>query len=389
MKKTTAGIISLYYNNYNYGGLLQAYALVATLQEKNIEALQIPFDRSGDRSPLLPTRMDRFKSNPVVFVKNFIGNKAAYVYKNIKYRSKEEQISPAITERNKAFKSFELTIPHTRVVNCSNVADLNKEFDVFICGSDQVWNPEQLRQAYLLSFVQTGKKKISYAASIGRDKLNESEIKYIADKISDFNAISVREQQAKQMLADQVPLKVDLVLDPTLLRDAQEWEAIEKPYDIGEKYLLTYFLGDSKKQRESVTKFAKNKGLKIVGFPHILGEYRKNDEGFADYEVYDADPAQFLYLIRNAEYVITDSFHACVFSIIYEKKFLVFERDVKSKNQKMNSRIETLLDLFGIRKRLADLNSIDTIDKDFEIDKSKFYRMKEDSIKFLERAVKG
>ena len=111
--------------------------------------------------------------------------------------------------------------------------------------------------------------------------------------------------------------------------------------------MFAYFLGDNRIQRKRVQEFAKQNNLKIVTLPHVEGKVRASDIGFGDIELYDIDLAKFFSLIKYAEYVCTDSFHAVVFSNIFETNFYVFERIVFSKRHNMNSRIETLLTSFG------------------------------------------
>ena len=337
------GIISLYHQNKNYGGLLQAYALVSVLREMGADAKQISFERTSCKNPLVLPRKARLKNDPVGFVVNSATNTVKKAHLRYWTNMKDQAIQKELAQRDKSFVQFEDEIPHTEVVSHSTIVALNKEFDLFICGSDQIWNPDQLRDEYLLRFVAQGKGKMSYAASIGRDSLSERELQYISDALSTFDAISVRESLAQELLSQRIKLPVEWTLDPTLLLPQAEWDKVIQKYEIGGKYILAYFLGNSKEQRTAVKVFARAKGLKIVSFPHIAGHYRAVDAGFADLELYDVSPGQFIYLIQQAEYVITDTFHADVFSIIYDKKFVVLERAVGSAKQKMNSRILSLL----------------------------------------------
>lgn len=382
------GVITLYYKNLNYGGLLQAYALVKALEKIGVQAEQISFDRSKDRSPVLLSRKERFKSNPISFLNEFLQNRLNGLHYQINYKEKRAVLEDQFKKRGLAFKSFEERIPHTPVVDCQSIKELNYNFDGFICGSDQVWNPEQLRDAYLLTFADDNKIKCAYAASVGRDDLSENELNYIIDKIQSFDAISVREMQVCKLLEEKVKKEVKWVLDPTLLLDAEDWEKVMEPYRIEGSYILTYFLGDSVRQRAIVQKFAKEKELSIVSFPHIQGRYRKCDEHFADFDLYDVNPSQFLYLIRNAEYVITDSFHACVFSILLRKNFVVFGREDRMQQKKMNSRISSLLSLTNLEGQLVSEKTFDGIETIEYDDLDELRKRKEISYVFLKDALK-
>ena len=337
------GIITLYYNNANYGGLLQSYALVRTMDKIGMNARQISFDRSSDKSPLLISRIDRMKSNPLSFAEDAIKNrirKFEYIFWG---KRKQTEISQLLEKRIRALKKFEKSIPHTEVISKNDLINLNLEFDAFICGSDQIWNPSLLRDAYLLNFAADDKVKIAYAASFGRDSLNDTDIQYISQKLKNFTAISVREELARNTLKKVVGKPVYWVLDPTLLLEREDWDRISEPYSVSEPYVLTYFLGDNGKQRKVIKKFARDNNLKLLGFPHILGEFRQADVGYADEELYNVSPSQFIYLIAHAKYVATDSFHACVFSIIYRKNFVAFNRQIKRTGEQMSSRIISLL----------------------------------------------
>lgn len=381
------GIISLYHQNKNYGGLLQAYALVSVLREMGADAKQISFERTSCKNPLVLPRKARLKNDPVGFVVNSATNTVKKAHLRYWTSMKDQAIQKELAQRDKSFVQFEDEIPHTEVVSHSTIVALNMEFDLFICGSDQIWNPDQLRDEYLLRFVAQGKGKMSYAASIGRDSLSERELQYISDALSTFDAISVRESLAQELLSQRIKLPVEWTLDPTLLLPQAEWDKVIQKYEIGGKYILAYFLGNSKEQRTAVKVFARAKGLKIVSFPHIAGHYRAVDAGFADLELYDVSPGQFIYLIQQAEYVITDSFHAAVFSIIYDKKFVVLERAVGSAKQKMNSRILSLLHMFGLDDRLVDPLHLSYVESPFCKETEEFEHRKSISMNFLRAAV--
>lgn len=423
------GIITLYHDNNNYGGQLQAYALVAVLEKMGFDARQISFDRSQDANPLAQSRAERLKASPVNFFCGVLKRIAGIVRRKLWGQRLDGGIQSLMALRVGAFSEFEASIPHTKVVTGKSIAELNGEFDAFICGSDQVWNPDQLRDAFLLKFVEPGKAKIAYAASIGRDNLTDAEASYIAKAVASFDAVSVREPRAQELLGSGMrqligasvqeqfgsgvkmplgasvqefkcdcaqesldadpPLGVEWVLDPTLLLSCYEWETFEETCSVEGPYVFAYLLGDSLEQRKAIKEFALSKGLKVVGLPHILGHYRIVDHHFADVDMYDVSPRQFVSLIKHADYVITDSFHACVLSILYEKLFVVLERKVGSQEQKMNSRVHTLLELFGISERLVHETDIALVEHGYCLSMDEFERLRERSIAFLRKALAG
>ena len=149
---------------------------------------------------------------------------------------------------------------------------------------------------------------------------------------------------------------VDVVVDPTMLLDKNEWGNITSDRIIKEHYLFAYLLGEDRKQRKQITQYAKERKIKIVTLPHVEGKVRAADIGFGDYQLYDIDLPAFLSLIKYADFVCTDSFHAVVFSNIFETNFLVFERVILSKKANMNSRLDTLLDMLGEKNKMIYKN---------------------------------
>ena len=160
-----------------------------------------------------------------------------------------------------------------------------------------------------------------------------------------MNYLSVREQRAVEIIRELTGRDADLTLDPTLLLESEKWqEAVRKPdIQLDADYICTYFLGEVP---DAAGNFAKKKGLKV--FP-------LNDKQVP--ELFVLDPGEFLYLIKNAAYVLTDSFHAVAFSIKYHKEFYVFNRKQKGAAN-MFSRIETITKHFGLEKRIQTREEI-------------------------------
>lgn len=205
----------------------------------------------------------------------------------------------------------------------------------------------RIANPYLFTFLDESKKRFSYASSITVTEFPEAYGETMQNGLKNYKWISVREQSAKVYLEALLDRTVDVVVDPTLLLDQEDWNKVTAERQVDGKYLFAYFLGDNRIQRKRVQEFAKQNNLKIVTLPHVEGKVRASDIGFGDIELYDIDLAKFFSLIKYAEYVCTDSFHAVVFSNIFETNFYVFERIVFAKKHNMNSRIETLLTSFG------------------------------------------
>ena len=249
-------------------------------------------------------------------------------------------------------------IPHTKKYTDLDISELNGEFDYFVSGSDQVWNPNCALGVFLQDFVKDNKKKISYAASISRNNLSEYEQSIMIPLIKEFKSISVRELTGKKLLENCGIKNVSNVIDPTMLLTVEKWDKVIKKTKESKPYVFCYFFSDSKDYRESISDFCNKKGLKLLFIPYAKQKYSTSDSKGKGIPVNEVGPSEFLGLIKNAEYIFTDSFHGLVFSIIFNKKFIVFERDKNNNSTSKNSRIYDLLRLFSLEKRLVN-NKID------------------------------
>lgn len=332
MKKV--GIITHYYKNLNYGGSLQAYALCRVLREMGFDAEQISYDMHFPPIPYAPVlRLKKVIKTAILGIR--------YLPWSFGWR-----------KRKKSFYNFQEQIPHSvKIYNKDTIAEAKSCYDVFITGSDQVWNTQWYHSAFFLDFVSGDKKKIAYAASLGQTQLDEKSCGIFTRSLKDFNAVSVRELDAVDMISQYTSVPVVQTLDPTMLLSAQQWDEICSDPIVEGKYIFCFLLGDGQPERQAVRRFANEIGVKIVTLPHFPCSYRKNDQNFADIFLYDISPMQFISLIKYAEYVFTDSFHAAVFSNIYKKDYFVFERN-NGKN--MRSRIVSLLSFYNCEHRFLD-----------------------------------
>ena len=366
------GIICLYYKNHNYGGLLQAYALTNYLNSHGVDCEQISWDFMDG------LKRDRNETTSYKSIGRIV---KTFIISLIEHVNKKNQ-----SKRMIAFERFEKIIPHSsKVYTRDNIEESITEYDCFITGSDQVWNMSRYNPEQFLCFVPTSRVKLSYAASMPDLKLTKEQKKIVCDHLKTFDAVSVREKITAEKLNEWSEKKVEWVLDPTLLLTALEWEKVARPYEIKDDYIFCYFLGGRKDIRHIAEEFAKKIGFKIATFSH-LGCTNVSDVMFGDYKIYDAAPDEFLSLIKNAKYVLTDSFHATVFSYIFKKKFFVFSR---AGQENTDSRITSLLEVFdeperfcnGSRFNAAYLLSLK--DKAVTEEGEKFVQMKEKSEQFL------
>lgn len=245
---------------------------------------------------------------------------------------------------------------------------LKNEYDYFIVGSDQVWNPNFWRENHsnirFLKFVPS-EKRVAYAASIAVPVIEKNKKGFFKDSLNEMKAISMREKSGAVIVKELTGKDVPVVVDPTLLLSKEEWQKIEliPEWYSGEKYILAYFLGNPSPIIENL---AKKNGWKI---------YNLMDRSNLD--LYASRVEEFVYLIEHAELVVTDSFHACVFSILMNTPFLVVNRQEKGIIT-MISRIDTLLELFGYQNRYI-------IDEKCSLSDEEILYMNFDNVKSIQR----
>lgn len=370
MKKI--GIVTLYYKNHNYGGLLQAYALSTYLNDCGYKSEQLSWDFNHGFDPygFQTIKNKSLKSKIKLSIYNVL-----YLFNK---RNKQK--------RAKAFEEFESIVPHSKTVYTEdNISESVKDYDAFIVGSDQVWNMDWYHPEHFLDFVPEEIPKISYASSMPNTNLTEEQREIVKNSLSRFQGISVREQDCAKTLSSKTGQNIEWTLDPTLLLDRSQWERIAKPYDIKGKYIFCFFIGANSNMREIAKEFSKKTKLPIVSFPH-LSYTNISDFTFGDVRIFDAGPDSFISIIKNAEYVITDSFHATVFSNIFKTKYFVFSRKGSGK---MDSRVTSLLDMFNSSERFCHSENLNVDymmnikDKEVEGINDKFTQMQEKSKEFL------
>ena len=383
------GIITEYYRSKNYGGNLQSYALCAAIKKLNLEykAEQISYQSKPRHNTIRGMTPLRFFRKATKHIWHKTGRKLWESFRSIK----ERKYMNLLMVRNIAIEKFnEEEIPHSKVYTANTISAAVNDYDVFITGSDQVWNPSWYNPAYRLDFVPGSKVKLSYAASISRNALSDEEKTIFQKSLVDYTGISVREEMAVDLLSPLVTQKVEWVLDPTLLLSQKDWDEICKDRLVEERYVFCYFLGDDCQARAIATAYSKAHGYALVTLPFLNGKPRRCDKDFGTYRLYDVSPADFISLIKHAEFVFTDSFHATVFSGIYERQYFVFDRSVSGHS--MGSRLCSLLSLYEARERFGDSmekRTIEYIESLPPIDYSRQLKLlkekREESLAFLKR----
>jgi len=326
----TVGIITNY-ANINYGSILQSYALQQTLKSIGFKGENIQWFVNVKRSWLYRSARLGYR-----FFGDFFSPRSRRVAKFQHFRQQY------IRETKNNYASFD------------NLASLNEAYDAFICGSDQIWAPNQFHERYYLNFVNDNKCKIAYAPSIGLPRIPETLKLKIAGLVNRIDHLSVREQAGATIVKELTGRDASVVLDPTMLLDRQEWLKVAAGNYPGGDYILCYFLGDNKNHRRAAESWKKKTGWRIVVLP-----FKNIDDTWGDVRIADAGPEMFLALIDGARWVFTDSFHGMAFSIIMNKPFSAFLRFMQDEPLCQNSRIEHLLGRFGLMNRIVTAESMD------------------------------
>ena len=212
------GVITHYYGSLNYGGVLQAYALCKVLRQYGMDPEQLCFPLQGMPLP----RQEGKAGNKIArsLKEGVLVRKAAHRLKRTVEKLAVKVLLPDLAERRKsAFSHFiNALVPHSpQVYDSAGIAQCNGRYDMFITGSDQVWNLRWYNPAYFLAFAGEGKPKFSYGASVAMSTLSAQEKALFREYLHDFIGVSVREPQGAELLADAVSQPVELVLDPALL----------------------------------------------------------------------------------------------------------------------------------------------------------------------------
>ncbi len=245
--------------------------------------------------------------------------------------------------------------------------------DIYLAGSDQIWNPDRCNPLFFLDFVKSS-KKISYAASMGNTTIVPGKVEKYRNWLNDFDRISVREQTCAQTLQQLTDKEIQVNIDPTFLIGADEWRKIEKPYKVNEPYILLYMLYWDNSLKRKIEGLKKRTGLPVYAVcPYIS---RVN----ADRCLYDVGVDEFLWLVDHAEYVVASSFHGVAFSLIFQKRFAAVI------NPKQSSRIDNLFEMLSIpRIGIDELDSKASFDYGSVMKKTEEERRR--SMEYLKEAI--
>ena len=353
------GIIT-FHCSFNYGSALQAYAL------------QTAVEMTGNTSTIIDYRspdFDQYKLLPFSHPRRMARNLLSF----------NGMMRRCMGFRSFWKKKFRLTTERydSRTVSSPSLVD---QFDAFICGSDQIWNLDCTHgvvEPFFLSFAGN-KRRIAYAPSLAHTSFDEKyfDRQKIAELLAKFDYISVREEETVQLFQPLVDKEIEVTLDPTLLLDADCYSDIIGPRVQDGPFIFVYLLRECPELIESASKISEKRNVTVIYVSEIDLPIPNSTNLFG------AGPDTFLSLISNAEIVLTNSFHATVFSILFHTPFRVFACD------KSSSRMRELLKKLGIPERCA--LSVDTspvVDVEWEAIDRSLADLRKSSWDFLRRAL--
>lgn len=353
----------------NYGSVLQSYALQKAICSLGYECEIIDYIREDEQ----------YKNIADTLVKKSSWNKnpvSRLIYKAIQ--------APEHIRMGRAFEKYRNDLIRTTELRYSSLAELKNnppDADIYCTGSDQVWGAignNEIDGAYFLEFAPKGKKKIAYAASFGKTDINAGNLNRIKEWLDDYDYITVRESSAVKMINRLGINGVSQVLDPTLLLNKSQWSELIKKEILGE-YILLYQLHSNPEMDSYAKKFAKKANMKLLRLTPLFHRVFKSGKA-----VYLPDISDFLSYVKNAKYIITDSFHATAFAINFNTPFIdILPGETKTRNQ-------SILELTGLTGQiLYDYNDYSFINKnvDFTYANEIIARQREESIKLLKQIL--
>lgn len=375
------GIITILKVN-NYGAELQAYALQNILCKlgHNAEIIDYLFYKN-------PKHIRTKRSRPTFRLG--VKKRMSEILYPIYLRLKTLGNSTIYNKREQRFEAFHRKHTHMSQTyrSIDQLFSAEMDYDIYIVGSDQVWNPGiySSLDPYFLKFAPDGKKRLAYASSFGVSDIPAIARPYYSEALQHFNAIGVRESNAVELVKELSGKNAQWVLDPTLLLTKEDWNTIAtRPDIIGLNQQRGFILLYELTPCPYITKLAKHLKLDLkLPIVRICKSASNEDSEKSILNVTDAGPEEFIWLFAHATFIITNSFHGSAFSINMERNFYT----IIPLRKQNNSRQQSLLKLFGLENRLLVEGSAFPPVKDIPIDYSTvttiLHAERQKSIKFL------
>ncbi len=366
----------------NYGAALQGYALVKQLRILGFDAHDINYVSANEYRP----------QQYNVIKRTLLRLRLIFNVKLVKQKIDEHKNRENRKMLRDAFVDFikksDLTYNDGAFYRIEELEKMSGEFYAFITGSDVVWNPLLRKgindKGYFLDFAAEGVKRIAYAPSIGLSVLPDTAKTDLKELLNKFTAISIREESGADIIRQETGLEAKVVLDPTMLLEPAEYDEIAKvPQGLPEKYIAVYRFGKLEHTKEKIIEISEKLNLPIVYIPS------NNDGAFEP--MYNIGPSEFIGIIRNAELVLSDSFHCTVFALINNKPFLTFCRTLPCPEKDINSRMTDLLKRVNMYDRMVMPGNEIVYDNLFNIDfteaDSVIRAMRAESLAYLKNAL--
>lgn len=373
----------------NYGAVLQCYALCGQLRKWGLDPYVINYAYKNQGVEITTTTKTK---RSVLSRINYILSQDVSVSQKVQYRlmrNKREKMRRQFLDFCDTHISFHSETP-------SDFSELEKnppDYEYFITGSDQVWNPvihgNRNDKGCFLQFAPPVAKRIAYAPSFGiKDYPKELEAS-LGQYLSSFHFISVREYEGQKIIKNACGIEAPVVLDPTLMADPDIYSEISDcPIELPNKYILCYRFGRMPYATKIIKQASKALKLPVVELPLSIESYGKGSR-----LCFDIDPSLFIGAIKGAELVLTDSFHCTVFSILSHTPFYTFLRQADDEKNNMNGRMKGLLEELHLEKRLitpksAELFYFDLdMEEEFSMTEMRLYEMRAVSQNYLKNAL--
>lgn len=376
--------LAVCYNAKNFGSQLQLLANAKKIEELGYQVEIIRYNKKVTPVFVLQTI-------PRLFNIRFLRGKLRSLQKR-KSKAADPEIAKNLSLRRARFNQFaDAHFPASSEPYAgweTLVKKAKENYDGFVCGSDQLWLPNNLgSHFYTLEFAPDNKPKIAYSTSFGVSEIPWFQKTGTAKYLNRFQSLSTREIAGSRIIEELTGRKAQVVCDPTMLYDADDWNAILPSKRIIEQpYIFAYFLGTNPSHRKAAEELKEKTGLTLVTCP-FADSFVASDKDFGDVQMYDMDSADFVNLIRHAEFVLTDSFHGTVFSILNHRQFLTFNRFQEGKDSR-NSRIDSLCTMLDLHNRRYT-GQIDAIfdSVNYEQVEQRLHAFRSESIQYLKDAL--
>lgn len=367
----------------NYGAVLQCLGMQEFLlkQGYNVEVINYHPKYLLDKHSVIVNPISRYREYKSIST----NSKNIILKKTTKSILENVYLGKRVLRKKKFFEYRRKYMRQSKKVKTIyEIENIVRNYDVLICGSDQIWNKQMTNgvfdKVFFLEFHFNKFRKISYAASAG-SLIDIKDKNEFIELLNNFDSISVREEKLLKQIEDWTDKQVNLVLDPSMLLTGEEWCNYIEEKNENEKYILVYCLEKNENMFKIIQKIYQKLNIKIIEI-----DMRRRIKGNRGNAINTLNPGEFLSMIKNAEFIITNSFHGTVFSILFQKDFITIP------HLKLGERMRTLLSILGLQNKLiVDENMIDSVFSKINYDEvnNKLKILRENSIDFLINAIVG